>query len=77
MVVANSGTDNIGLLMGSSNGTFTSYITYQTGLGSHPYAVATGDFNNDTFLDIAVANYGINSIGFFSVMETEAFQITY
>ncbi|CAF5166600.1 unnamed protein product, partial [Rotaria magnacalcarata] len=28
-----------------------------------PYSIAIGDFNDDTFLDIAVANHGINKIG--------------
>jgi hypothetical protein len=27
------------------------------GYGSHPYAVAIGDFNNDTWMDMVVANY--------------------
>jgi hypothetical protein len=38
---------------------------YETGEGSSPYAVAAGDFNNDTYLDIAVANYGSKNIGIF------------
>jgi len=63
IVVANSGTDNIGIFMGYGNGTFASQTLYSTGLGSRPYSIAVEDFNNDTLLDIVVANYGINSIG--------------
>jgi hypothetical protein len=63
LVVTNSGTDNIGLLLGYGNGTFASQITYPTGSGSRPYSVVVGDFNYDTFLDIVVAYYGMNSIG--------------
>jgi hypothetical protein len=63
LAVANSGTDNIGILMGYGNATFANQIIYLTGLGSRPYFVAVGDFNNDKQLDIAVANYGTNSIG--------------
>lgn len=63
LVVANSGTDYIGFLMGYGNGTFASQTTQSTGLGSRPYSATVRDFNNDTELDIVVANYGINSIG--------------
>jgi hypothetical protein len=65
IVVANFGTDNIDIFLGYGNGTFASQILYSNGLGSHPSSVAVGDFNNDTLLDIVVANYGINSISVF------------
>ena len=63
IVTANSGTDNIGVRLGYGNGTFADQITYSTGLGSRPYALALGDFNNDTQLDVVVANHDTNSIG--------------
>ncbi len=50
LVVANSGADNIGILLGFGNATFASQMTYSTGLESHPYSVAVGDFNNDSQL---------------------------
>jgi hypothetical protein len=65
VAVANSATDNIGVLFGKGNGTFSSPTFYSTGRGSSPYFVAIGDFNNDNQLDIAIANYGSNS---FSVL---------
>ncbi len=65
IVVANSGTDNIGIFLSNGSGTFSSQITYSTGLHSQPYSVAILDFDNDTRLDIAVANYGSNSVGVF------------
>jgi hypothetical protein len=65
IVVANSDTDNVGILLGYGNGTFTNQITYPTGSGSHPYSVVIGDFNKDNQLDIAVAQFGTNSIGVF------------
>ncbi len=63
IVVANSGTDNIGVLIKSRNGTFAPQVTHSTGVGCCPYSVAVGDVNNDTHLDIVVANYTKNSIG--------------
>jgi hypothetical protein len=44
---------------------FTNEITYSTGLKSSPYSIAVGDFNNDSRLDIVVANYGSNSVDIF------------
>jgi hypothetical protein len=65
IVVANYGTDNIGILLNDNNGTFKSQTTYSTGLDSNPYSVVVSNFNKDNFLDIAVANYGTNNIGIF------------
>ncbi|CAF1530405.1 unnamed protein product, partial [Rotaria sordida] len=48
LAVATTGSDNIGIRRGHGNGTFSSRINYSTGLGSLPYWVAIGDFNNDT-----------------------------
>ena len=73
LVVANSGTDCVGILLGYGNGTFATQITYSTGLGSRPYSVGVGDFNNDTKLDIVVANYGTNSIGVLLGYDDESF----
>jgi hypothetical protein len=39
---------------------FSSIASYAA--GSAPYAVALGDFNNDVHLDLAVANYGDNTV---------------
>jgi hypothetical protein len=65
IVVANSGTNNIGIFLSDGTGTFSNQITYSTDGDSQPYSVAVLDFNNDTRLDIAVANYGSNSVGVF------------
>lgn len=63
IIVANSGTDTIGIFLGYGDATFAGQTLYSTGFGSHPNSVAVGDFNNNTLSDIVVANYGINSIG--------------
>ena len=62
IAVANFGTHNIGIFLGTGNGTFTSQTTFSTG-SSRPRWIAVGDFNNDKQLDIAVVNYGTNDIG--------------
>jgi hypothetical protein len=63
--VANSGTDSIGIFLGYGNATFAYQIIYSTRLGSHPYSVAVEYFNDDTLVDIVVANYGTNSVDVF------------
>ena len=65
IVVANTDIDNIGVFISRGEGVFKEQKTYSTGRNSHPYSVAVGDFNNDNYLDIAVANHAINSIGIF------------
>jgi streptogramin lyase len=63
IVVANYGTNNIGVFIGNGDGTFAKQVIYSTGLGSHPVSVAIGDFNKDSFLDITVANNGTTEVG--------------
>jgi predicted nucleotidyltransferase len=65
IVVANSGTDNVGVFLANGNGTFRSQMIYSTGIRTRPCSVVIGDFNNDTRLDIAVANYGASSVSIF------------
>ena len=65
IVVANSGTNTIGVFLGNGSFTFQTQMTYFTGVRSQPHAVAILDFDNDTRLDIAVANYGSSSVGVF------------
>jgi hypothetical protein len=56
IVVANYGTDNVGILFGRKDGTFDPIIAHHTGNGSAPYSVAVADFNSDKHLDIVVTN---------------------
>jgi predicted Zn-dependent protease with MMP-like domain len=53
--VCNQGLDNVGIFFGYGNGSFNDIITINTGEGSQPYSIDTGDLNNDTWIDIAVA----------------------
>lgn len=65
LVVANSGHNGIGIFFAKGDGNFADQQTISTGADSCPYSVAINDLNNDTYLDIVVANYGIHSIGIF------------
>jgi len=79
IVVANNGTDSIGIFFGYGNGSFANPITYSTGYDSRPCSVVVADFNNDQYLDIAVANYGTDNVGIFLRSRNGSFdtQITY
>jgi hypothetical protein len=65
IAVANSATNNIGILLGYGNGSFADQLTHSTGPNSLPSSITTGDFNDDHYLDIAVANTAKNNIGVF------------
>jgi hypothetical protein len=62
IVVANAGTSNIGIFIGYGNGCFADQISYPIGYDSYPNSVVFGNFNNDSWIDIAVANYVASSI---------------
>ncbi|CAF1210047.1 unnamed protein product [Adineta ricciae] len=65
IVVANYGTNNIGIFFGNANGSFTSQQMYSTSSNSHPTSVALADLNQDRRLDILVTHYAIGTIGMF------------
>src|SRR5256885_667338 len=79
IVIANYGTNSIGILLGFGNGSFQDQTTYSTGYDSIPYSLAVADFNKDNQLDIAVANYGTDNIGILLGYSNGTFasQITY
>jgi len=64
LVTANGGTDNVSVLFGNANGSFTLGPTTPTG-GSFPTAIAVGFFDAGPNLDIAVTNFLSDS---FSIM---------
>ena len=65
IVVANSNTNNIGILLNSGNGTFLSQVTFSTGNNSHPRCVSLVDLNGDNKPEIIVANQNDDNIGIF------------
>ena len=60
IVIANYGSNNVGVLLNRGNSTFNAQTTYSTGSG--PRSVAIVDVNSDNKPDIVVANYGTNNV---------------
>jgi hypothetical protein len=68
LVVTNRGTDSFALLPGKSGpggqatGSFIDPHTFPLSPGSHPTAVAVGDFNGDGNLDLAILEEGTDTV---------------
>ena len=77
IIVANYGSNNVGVLLNALNGTFLTQTTYPTGPNSEPSSVAVVDVNSDNKPDIVVANY--NTVGVFLNADNGTFlnQTTY
>ena len=73
IAVANYGTNNVVVLFGNTKGSFGNPATFSTGSGSHPSSITVGHFNEDNFLDIAVAHTGTNKIGVFLTNKNRSF----
>ncbi|CAF1187874.1 unnamed protein product [Adineta steineri] len=65
LAVTNYDDHTFSILFGNKNGTFQTQQVYPTGNGTYPWGIASADFNNDTFLDIAIALSITNQIAFF------------
>ncbi|CAF1677256.1 unnamed protein product, partial [Adineta ricciae] len=73
VVVANSDTDDISILLGLNNGLFTTPITYSIGIDSSPRYVLTGDIDKDNNVDIVTANSKENTISVIMNYGNESF----
>ena len=62
VLVANYGSDSIGVLLGNGDGTFKPVVTYDSG-GYHPSTVAVADVNADAQPDLVVSDYDSSSVG--------------
>lgn len=63
LVTANSDDGTISILLNNGDKTFQLRRDFATGgTGTMPYSVATGDFNGDGKLDVAVANHGTGAV---------------
>ncbi len=65
LVVANSTSHNVTVLLGNGDGTFQEAAGSPYSVGNNPSSVVVADFNGDGDLDFAVANQGDNSISVF------------
>ncbi len=62
-LVVNSFSNNLGVLLGAGNGTFTLQSDLPATGGSSPYSVAVADVNGDSKLDALVANRSTSTLG--------------
>jgi hypothetical protein len=64
IVVADRSVSRVSILLGNGDGTFQPHVDYPSGTGTPPapYFIATGDFNNDGKLDMAVASEDSNAV---------------
>ena len=60
LAVANEGSDNVSILIGTGFGQFTAGTPVS--VGDAPSSVVTGNFNGDAFTDLAVASVGNDNI---------------
>jgi len=58
LAVANSGSNNVSVLLGNGDGSFQAARNF--GAGGGPRSVAAGDFDGDGLPDLAVANFSSN-----------------
>ncbi len=56
LAAANSGSNNVSIRLGNGSGEFTSPGIPEVPVGTSPWSVATGDFNNDGMQDFATGN---------------------
>jgi len=61
LAVANSTDNNLTILLGNGDGTF-SPVTSSPATGTTPFGLAVGDFNGDGKLDLAVSNFDVNTV---------------
>ena len=74
LAITDSDSGNLYIFINNNNGTFEAPIIYVIGSNSSPWSVVAGDFDGDSRMDLAVANYGSNTIGIFIGNNNGTFQ---
>jgi|GEM_PF-2435534 len=62
LAVANYTGNTVSVLLGNGDGTFQPKVDFGASLFSVPSAVTAGDFNGDTHLDLAVADWSLDDV---------------
>jgi len=62
LAVVNQYTNDVSILLGNGDGTFTEAAGSPVGVGANPNSIAVGDFNEDGKLDLAVENYSSQNV---------------
>lgn len=62
LAIVNEATNNVSILLGNGDGTFTEAANSPITVGKVPVAIATGDLNGDAREDIAVVNQSDNTV---------------
>ncbi|CAF4603495.1 unnamed protein product, partial [Rotaria magnacalcarata] len=62
LIVSNENIGTIGIFLSYDYATLKIQGLSSTGALSYPQSIAIGDFNNDSLLDAAVANYGTSNV---------------
>jgi hypothetical protein len=62
LITANQDADSVTVLLGNGNGTFQGPTTFTLATNDDPAALAAGDLDGDGDLDLAVANYGSDTV---------------
>jgi FG-GAP-like repeat/Bacterial Ig-like domain (group 3)/FG-GAP repeat len=70
----NGANGTVSVLLNNKNGTFASAATYN--VGKQPYQVAIGDVNGDGYPDLAVTDYGANTVTILMGSKTGTFTVS-
>jgi len=62
ILVANNGSGNLSVYLGDGKGGFSQASGSPFSAGQNPTDIATGDFNGDGNLDVAIANHGVKLV---------------
>ena len=62
LTVANRFSDDVSILLGDGDGTFTQAAESPVTVGTAPAYVVTGDFDGDGMLNLVVTNFSSNNL---------------